>query len=291
MATNTGTFSMLATNQAAMRLLVQFYETLATNAGLVQTGDTGQTSGASFPAGSGTNTSAGYQIWRFADSLQATKPVYFKIEWGTGASSNSLGLWVTIGTGSNGTGTITGIIFARQAIATVGAGAAGPYRCVGSASTNRLSMIYGMSYATQNSCILFGFERSKDASGNDTGDGVMWVSTAASGSAWVSQYVPFVGTARAAQVNLDVPVPGGTTSLAYGNVVGFVPILPFGVSGAVNPGLNFLLYQNTDTPFNDVLSVTFFGASHVYFKLGIPQGWGAAATLVWATSTIAMRYE
>ena len=51
----------------------------------------------------GTGTSGGYEIWRFADST-----LYLKFEYGTAGTSNYPQMWVTVGTGSNGSGTITG---------------------------------------------------------------------------------------------------------------------------------------------------------------------------------------
>ena len=88
---------------------------LLTAGGWIQTADTGQTSNATFATiYNGTlNSSSGYQIWRMNDSLQGTYPVFIKIEFGCGSVSNTPAMWVTIGTGSNGTGTITGIVIAR----------------------------------------------------------------------------------------------------------------------------------------------------------------------------------
>ena len=76
--------------------------------GLVQTSDTGQINTETVENPGSTNTEAGYEIWRFNDVRQATAPVYFKIAYGAGANVNRARLWVTVGTGSDGSGTITG---------------------------------------------------------------------------------------------------------------------------------------------------------------------------------------
>lgn len=71
--------------------------------GMVQTADTGQINWASAtrPA---VGVAAGYEIWRFADSS-----LYLKIEYGTAAAGATIPqAWITVGTGSNGSGTITG---------------------------------------------------------------------------------------------------------------------------------------------------------------------------------------
>lgn len=74
-------------------------------AGLVQTTDTGQINWATvnLPA---LNTMAGYEIFRFSDLLQATAPVFIKIEYGMGSTSRSPGMYVTVGSTTNGAGVI-----------------------------------------------------------------------------------------------------------------------------------------------------------------------------------------
>ncbi len=79
--------------------------------GLVQTADTGQINWTT-AIQPGSNTAAGYEIWRFTDST-----VFLKIEYGSGSGTGtprSLGLWLTVGTGSNGSGTLTGTVSARD---------------------------------------------------------------------------------------------------------------------------------------------------------------------------------
>jgi len=55
---------------------------------------------------------AGYEIRKLVDSLSASAPVFIKLEFGT-SGANAPGIWLTIGTGSNGSGTLTGILYAR----------------------------------------------------------------------------------------------------------------------------------------------------------------------------------
>ena len=99
---------------ARFRALASFVSDNLTAGGLPKTADTGQINLATVtrPA---VNTSGGYEIRRFDDALQATKPVFFKIEYGTGAGSPGTGIsfWLTIGTGSDGAGNITGTFFTR----------------------------------------------------------------------------------------------------------------------------------------------------------------------------------
>jgi hypothetical protein len=83
---------------------------IAINAALfVQHTDTGQLgAGAARPA---INTAAGYWIFKFDDGQTI---LYFKIEPGTGASAGIANMWLTVGTGTNGSGTLTGIVTVRS---------------------------------------------------------------------------------------------------------------------------------------------------------------------------------
>lgn len=82
--------------------------------GLTQTSDTGQINWSTVTR-SAVGVAAGYEIWQFTDSLQSTAPIVFKLEYGTGgAATTQPAAWITIGTGSNGSGTINNILTARQ---------------------------------------------------------------------------------------------------------------------------------------------------------------------------------
>lgn len=84
-------------------------------AGLVQTADTGQINWATVTR-AGSNTDAGYEVWRMADTPQATAPVYFRIAYGTLGGTTAPSIKVTVGTGTDGAGTLTGtaLTTARQ---------------------------------------------------------------------------------------------------------------------------------------------------------------------------------
>lgn len=87
-----------------------------TTIGFIKSGDTGQINWATVtrPA---VNVSGGYEIRYLNDSLHGTAPLYMKIEYGTNTTGAAYpAMWVTIGTGANGSGTITGTIIAREEI-------------------------------------------------------------------------------------------------------------------------------------------------------------------------------
>lgn len=77
--------------------------------GLVKTSDTGQVNWATVTVPA---TSAYvYEIWRFNDAAQATKPLFIKVEYGTGTVSGRVNLRLSASSGSDGAGTLSGSIY------------------------------------------------------------------------------------------------------------------------------------------------------------------------------------
>lgn len=100
------------TTDAKFRTWGAAVKALLAAGGLVQTADTGQIDWTTVTKPIAVTTTAGYEIWRFNDTLQSTTPIFIKISYGSQsvASGNGPGFTgVMVGTGSNGTGTITGL--------------------------------------------------------------------------------------------------------------------------------------------------------------------------------------
>jgi hypothetical protein len=114
------------TTDAGFRAWVAAWHTIFTSIGLVQTGDTGQidTATVTTPASEMTAAlanAAGYSIWRFDDPDQATVPVFLKFTWGRGDLAGQTRVAVQVGTGSNGSGTLTNV--SGHAVGTTGGAA------------------------------------------------------------------------------------------------------------------------------------------------------------------------
>lgn len=77
--------------------------------GLVQTADTGQINWATATR-PGTNSFAGDEFWAFNDSLQGTYPLYLRVRYGTAGIANQPHFSVALGTGTSGSGALTGLI-------------------------------------------------------------------------------------------------------------------------------------------------------------------------------------
>lgn len=96
-------------------------------ASLVRTADTGQINWATVvraaPGNGATpEVSFGFDIFRFSDAMQGTKPVFIKVEYGVAYDNNTTFGTVTpgcpfvavsVGTGTNGAGALTGLVSTR----------------------------------------------------------------------------------------------------------------------------------------------------------------------------------
>jgi hypothetical protein len=193
-------------------LFVGIYNALVGTNGWVQTADTTQinlSTNSSFP--STTNQSIGWQMWHMNDSLEASYPVFMKIEFGSGSGATYPAIWITLGTGSDGSGNVTGIFMARTQIVVNGAGSssASNFVCV---KPNCLLIRLGQGSTTYQ--LAFVVERNHSSAGVDTTDGclVLWQSGSSSIGSW---YVPFAGGGPTSYAKWSCnPAPSGSGSLS-----------------------------------------------------------------------------
>lgn len=232
------------------------------------------------------NTKAGYEIWRFDDPLQATAPVFLRFDFGTGSSVTNARLWITVGTGTDGAGNML-------------PGSVGPYY-FGNAGRNVLTPCYfsgdkgrGVFITDQpntNGMLIFSIERTRDAAGAETTDGVLVtypLDNPATPATWKQLYVqPGVGTLGEA-TGLGILMPSVGSGVSGGNTAIFPqwfgrgPFLPY--------GLNLFGYFLDDMPALTPIVITVYGAGHTYLPLGNPQGCVTGATA--GKSCLLMRYE
>jgi hypothetical protein len=203
----TSTFSTVIdhTNDAGFRTWGLELSTALSAVGLVQTADTGQINWTTVTR-PGTNTAAGYEVYRFDDDLQGTAPIYFKLEYGTASTATIPQLWFTVGTGSDGAGSITGSVVARTICALTPSvpSAAVPYPSYICYVGGHLSVCCktGAGASGNNSGMFFHIGRTTDDAGSDTADGL------------VAYYKVAGNTYHAQQCRLFAS--GSTTTLAAG---------------------------------------------------------------------------
>lgn len=290
-----------ATN--AIRDWAAFVEdTLVTTGGWVVTSDTGQTAPASLATPGGANTKAGYRIYRMADTLQSTNPVFLRIDYGSSASANTPAMWLTIGTGSNGSGTITGLLFN-------GGATAGPTvtqssnttplanNSYGSASTNRFSIALFVQTNTAYG-IFLSLERTKDSSGADTGVGLLLAYTdpvngSNGGSLQYTRYISMtVGQQPTAELGLSYILTRQNPSEVFGGGDIGVGIVLFFKGVSQQPGTNLTINNSSDVSAEGSFSLTLYGSTRTYQNLRFtPLKATVGGSVVDTNARINMRYD
>lgn len=252
--------------------------------GLTQTADTGQINWTSVTVPLIASTIAGYEIYRFNDSLQSTAPVYFRIDYGTSSANSSwLGLRVTVGTSTNGAGTITGQVSTTCYLYMYSAGTARVTYVSG--ANNRLSILHNNA-SGDNNALIFSLERSHNSSGTDTGVGVYINGCSYYGGPF-SQYLP-LGTGvtippAQAQIYNSVPLTG---SGVLGSDTYTWPVRVWTPQESL-PSLNLIWYISTDiTPAVPVSITMYDGTARTYLGMHyaingmIPTGCNGSSLLM-----------
>lgn len=179
-----------ATIAANVQGWASWFELVVTNlGGWTVTSDTGQTLPSSLGGATGVNQKLGYRIYKMNDDFTTENPIYMRVDYGS-ASFNATtptayycGIWISFGTGTDGSGNLTGLLwdgvgFGPAVRSTVycnsnpGLGDANyPTRNYASGDTSRF--VVGMFVTNAPDQICFSLERSRDANGIYTGDGIL----------------------------------------------------------------------------------------------------------------------
>jgi hypothetical protein len=235
------------------------------------------------------NTSQGYEIWAPNDTLQATDPYMVKIEYGGGASPLYPSVWLTMGNGSNGAGTLNGSVTPRAQLQ-AGGNIASVQNHKFAGANNRFVCALAPEYNNAVNMISFGFERTHDNTGADTGAALLMFGI---GSAVKTQTVcPGVGTgaAPAQELGLGALTPLSAASVR-GTQFGIYPIFPF-LGAMLNPLRNALVYFNNEITAHVNITGTHYGAATTLYTCGgsvgsFSKGSGTDAT----NSRLAIRFE
>jgi hypothetical protein len=284
-ATSWTVSSAIGVSDAAFRAWGQAISTALAALGLVQTADTGQINWSTVTKPTVTATAQGYEVWRFNDALQATAPIYVKIEYGSATSSfTAPGVWVTVGTGSNGAGTITG-----TDIANVSGAVTGRLACLQNGGTGSTAISYATADAdgsalalalhpnagTSNTGMYVLIERTRDWSGVATGDGVFVavLPSSAARCGWLA-YQPFV-VINAFVAGFGTILPGGSSTqnpsiltCLVNNVVYPIPVQT-GVGPRSTGFSKFLMVLCLgDLPAAATPSLTVYGETNTWYSAG-----------------------
>lgn len=269
--------------------------------GLVQTSDTGQINWTTVNRNTTGDGLAGYEIWKFNDTLQATVPVFIRVEYRCGSgSTNRWQVWISVGFATDGAGNLTGTqkTTSTRCQSSSDATLYGSATCLFSGSTNRIAAAAWPGVAGSTISMFFLVERSKDNNGADTGDGVhIFLACGGTGVTHVKswQYLPFTGGVPTAEPQATAILTNNSSSV-FGTTIHMG--VPIPIAGSMmNPGIGFLVYTTADYARDTTVSQTIYGASHTYYTLGpnwqFVAGCGGFATLSanGVNSRIAFLYE
>jgi len=254
-------------------------------------------------AGSGTTTAISavpsftypYEIWYANDTQAATLPIYIKI--GYGVSTSNGALQITVGTGSNGSGTITNILGGYSAL-TVGNftnTGASTFPCYFSGDAGEFRMAMWVT-KTNTDQLVFVIERCKDNSGNKTADYFTVLLIAQSTSPRQQTCTGTSTSVTSENTTIAIPVGGSNRGTGFFNgtvfATPFIPLLGY----VGNPMLGVMACVAGDVTDNTTVTVaTLYGSTHTFLatKGGTSTAFQNAAKTSSGgnNSAILMRYE
>jgi hypothetical protein len=256
--------------------------------GLARASDTGQINWASVVRPGTTSTSAGFEMFVLTDTLQATYPVFIKMEYGTAGSTTLPMIWVTVGTGSNGAGTLTGVVGTRVFICPTTTSVTS-YSSKWSGASNRIACLLWQGSWNPNYMCGFSVERTHDAAGADTGAGVL-LFFLRQGSAALSYLLPFTGSIPAGQSQWNCAMPPSGSG-AIGSDVYVYPVRAWGMGESV-PSLTWMMYFSIDlTAYNPIPVIGWDGVSRTCYPLGWDLSPGTHYGGGGGTPNIMMRWD
>ncbi len=258
----------IISNDTQFRAFAQAIHDAFAAMGLVQTADTGQIDLVTVTKPGAGFTAAGYEIWRFADTHQAASPIFFKIFYGTGTGATFPGLWLEVGSGSNGSGSLTGNPTVQRRVSASGSSALNHFSLF-SGELDRFTLAWAF-WASDggavNRTIFLSVEREVNSLGARIAGGALVSFYDSSQGHFQDVYDKVVG-------GVGVETDFGILAPRVGNGAdgANVSVYPqYHVHNTFKPaGLNQMGYLVTSMPVNVPLVIPVYGANHEYYPLGV----------------------
>jgi hypothetical protein len=186
---------------------------------------------------------------------------YLRIDFGR-ATSNNGPMWkIQLGSGVNGSGTLTGQVGTQQKVATNGSsGSRSLYMAV---ATGRFMLIAGQaSDLSGGSSGFWSIHVDVDATGANTTTGIQLVGFT-SNPTWFSQPLPASGTVPTAQVVVPAPSTNLSTNVIGGHTMIFCPFL-FSEAGGLNPTPSMICVGTSDFTNLTTTTVSLYSVSRTF---------------------------
>lgn len=294
MATATGNYPADNSSLANFKSWAQAISNAFATFGWTQTADTGQVNWSTIAAVP--SSTYVYEIWKAADTQAATMPIYVKMEYGF--SSTQVAFRVTVGTASNGSGSITGAVNFSALVfgsndATVANQGSTPIPCFFSGDAGEFRMM--MWQGNLNVASAFGIERSKDNTGAKTTDYFTCLQGQAFGTQrQQSTLLSLISNA----LETSIVSVGATTGSGTGSFNGTVAAFPvFPLIGKIgNPMLGWMACVGADVGEGATVTVSsVYGGTHTFIatKVGGTNGFGRVGWYISGgiAGALLMRYE
>lgn len=246
--------------------------------GMIQTADTGQINWTTAVRPASTLASAGYEIWKLSSGN-----LFFKFEYGNSTNTVIPIIFFTVGTGSNGSGTLTGPLATRSGFGAINSGVSSTttnfqsYLC---ATPNYLGLSWkiGSTGSAGMPRTAFVAAQTVDSTGSSSSSG-FYVGGSESGSVWSSQCLSIasgvVGAQIAANNHPSFFIPNNAVSgppnsndgagnnqafLWWHNILGVTPLTPL---------LHVAAILASDLTLGSTASITLVGSTpHSYINAG-----------------------
>lgn len=247
------------------------------------------TAAGSYP---GSNTPfAGHEIYRFNDDLQATAPLFIKVQYGQG-STNTPAVFITLGKEVDAAGVLTGLVLTTQKILCPATAGTATWPLFLSGGPSHFSFIQaGQGAAPQCSmqCII---ERMRDEAGVETDEGViMLFGGGSSGFPQKVQAFPLQGAAIPAEALatahlINVGGMSGLTQSGTDMVLGPIAVPHNGRWRYMTA----MVYRQNDIAHGEVMDLPHLSEVRHYIAMG-----GSLAGQKWnspdASAGLLMRWE
>jgi hypothetical protein len=275
--TATSTFTWSNTDWGTARAWIDGVHDLIIAAGLVVAGDTGQLDSSTISGSISANNNFGFHVFAFPDTLQATRPIFLRLDYSTDQGNHALVL-ATVSSATNGSGTLATPLVATGNVNNAGAFQASitSYACY---VDGTFSMVLGYGFssgATNGNCVAgLVIDRARDATGTATAAGYLCEAVPQQFSAYAlcrSMYGAASPAAGGGAPSL-VPDPNAAGSSEGANVNVF---RHFMMVPGVRPSLGCLTYFASEfgalTPF----TATVLGSAHTWLPMGVAMTYWSA---------------
>jgi hypothetical protein len=248
-----------------------FENALVTTGGWQISTDTGQTPPATLVHPTVGNTKKGFRVYRLSDGGPV---MYMRIDYGSSSAANTPGIWITLGTSTDGAGNIVapywngGLSAAPNVSANTNV-ATGAFNSYASCALNRatIAMFVSTNPAYH---MVFAIERTQNPSGNDTTDGLLLVyrdgQFSASGMAQARYIWNLGGVQPTAEVGFNYVQTTRNPSETFGGDIG-VGVISHFKGLAVQPGKNFLITGSSDVSPESTITMTLYNSLRTYIQL------------------------